>query len=88
MICVTGEVGGRNKLMPMSRREMEMVSAAVTGDRGGGVSKSGNRFGVVVVKLKCVWEPSGPSKGASGDPEGFVVVEYPPIVRCEDGGAI
>ena len=32
MICSTGEVGDENRLMPMRRRAMDMVRAAVTGE--------------------------------------------------------
>ena len=32
MICSMGEAGDENGLMPMRRRAMEMVRAAVTGD--------------------------------------------------------
>ena len=32
MICSMGEVGGENRLMPMRRRAMDMVRAAVTGE--------------------------------------------------------
>ena len=52
------------------------------------MSKSGDGFGMIMVKLKGVWKPRGPSKGTRRDPEGFVVVEDPPIVGCEGGGAI
>ena len=52
------------------------------------MSKSGSGFGWVMVKLKGVWEPRGPSKGTRRDPEGFVVVKDPPIIGCEGGRAI
>ena len=52
------------------------------------MSKSGNGFGWVVVKLKRVREPGDPSKGTRGNPEGFVVVEDPPVVGCECCGVV
>ncbi len=52
------------------------------------MSKSGDGFGLVLVELKGVWESSGSCKGTRGDPEGFLVVENPSVVRCEVGRAI
>ena len=52
------------------------------------MSESVNGTGWVVVELKGVREPSDPSEGTCGNPEGFVVVKDPPVVECECGGAV
>ena len=52
------------------------------------MSKSGNGFAWVVVKLEGIREPRDPGKGTRGHPEGFVVMKDPPIVWCECGGAV
>ena len=50
--------------------------------------KRGSGFGWIVVKLKGVGEPSGPSEGARGNPERFVVAEHPPVIGHNCGGAV